>query len=943
MSATPSPKVESLLAHARWARSLARELVGDSHLADDLTQDALAAALVRPPEDPSRTQGWLARVLRNRQASNLRRADARGRAEPRAARAEAQPSTLDLVEQAETQRRLVECVLALEEPYRRTVLLRWFGDLPPREIARTENVPLATVTSRLTRAHAKLRERLERDYGNEGRSWLRALTPLALADLRPAVPLEPAADAAASVATETATATGAGLSASSALVGGAVLAGAAAALALVWSAVREFSTPGANSGANFDANPSKEERSSERAVANVGDERTDVSTRAALDAGDAAAPVAPSSSSAMLRGRAVFADGRPAAGARVGTGPLEWFDAQPKPAAFHEVLADADGRFELPLSNSRWRQLTATHADAAPSETLTLESRSLEFGSLKFGSLEANALDRNPPGAALAGDGELVLTLREGGRVLGTVFAPDGRPAAAREVRLMSDFGAGALVETTANDGRFAFAALPVGRWTILSFPSDAELSELRLGEPGSISPFEHLAQRTLEVRDGETLHVELGRAPEHPVVVEGRVTARGAPQSALLQFVGPGARALELQRVARTDADGHYRVALAEPGAYLVKITVFDAPGTHSVERVIEAPRAERWRHDLELPSGALRGRVLDARGEPVAGASVRLKRERGGTRSPLTSFSDARPTREDGSFAFERLEDGAWSLSVHKDSTAGAAAPARTTAGAAAPARTTAGAATPAGNTAGAATPANSTAGVATPANSTAGAATPAEITAEQGEVAKTAASVSAVLEVRDGRSVDDLVIRIANGALLRGVLSDERGAPVGLASVVVHSADGRLLTPFAWSASDLDGVFAGPALAPGEYWVHARSRERCSTPQRVVVRDGEALAPLELTLLRAGQVEVRFASAAEAAAATLSLRDASDREFAGIVDRANKSLDILTSFTPGRWRATSLPAGTYLLRVEIPARAPRVLQVAVEADGVTLVDGS
>ncbi len=924
MSATPSPKVESLLAHARWARSLARELVGDSHLADDLTQDALAAALVRPPEDATRAQGWLARVLRNRQASNRRRADARDRAEPRAAKAEAQPSTLELVEQAETQRRLVECVLALEEPYRRTVLLRWFGDLPPREIARTENVPLATVTSRLTRAHAKLRERLERDYGNEGRSWLRALAPLALADLRPAVPLEPAAEAAADVAADVAAGaaegTGTGLSASAAAVAGAVLASSVAALALVWLAVRVLSTPAAERGASLEANSganrSIADRSSVRAVADAAS--ASGSTRAELDAGEPAVSIAPPASSATVRGRAVFADGRPAPGARIGTGPLEWFDAQPKPAAFHEVFADAQGRFELPPSSSRWRQLTATHADAAPSETLTLDSNSIDSHSLNRRSPGAAELDAREPG-------ELVLTLRTGGRLLGTVFAPDGRPAAEREVRLMSDFGAGALSRTTASDGSFAFAALPVGRWTLLSFPSDAELSELRLGEPGSISPFEHLAQRTLEVRDGETLHVELGRAPERPVVVEGRVTARGAPQSALLQFVGPGERALELQRVARTDADGRYRVALAEPGAYLLKVTVFDAPGTHSVERVLEAPNAERWRHDIELPSGALRGRVLDARGEPVAGASVRLKRERGGMRSLLTSFSDARPTREDGSFAFERLEDGAWSLSVHKDSGSTGSQGAVTDS-----------------NT-GAAAPADSTAGVAAPAEPNAGAAAPARITAEQGEVAKTAASVSAVLEVRDGRSVDDLVIRIANGALLRGVLSDERGAPVGLASVVVHSADGRLLTPFAWSSSNLDGAFAGPALAPGEYWVHARSRERCSTPRHVIVREGEALAPLELTLLRAGQVEVRFASAAEAAAATLSLRDASDREFAGIVDRASKSLDILTSFTPGRWRASSLPAGTYLLGIESPARARRVLQIAVEADGVTLVDGS
>jgi RNA polymerase sigma factor (sigma-70 family) len=923
MSTAPSPNVEHLLAHARWARSLARELVGDAHLADDLAQDALAAGLAQPPQDSERTQGWLARVLRNRQVSNLRRSAARERAEPRAARPEAQPSTLDLVEQAETQRRLVECVLALEEPYRRTVLLRWFGDLPPREIARAENVALATVTSRLSRGHAKLRERLEREYRGDGRTWLRALAPLALADLRPPVPLEPPVPIEPAVPFETAASDGSAFDTSAAsgsagvsgatgpggvfaggiLAGGVVAGGAIAALALVWFAARAFL--GAEQGS------SSQESSRAPALASTDRTSTPSTTEVARSAieveGAGAAAQDERSPSASLppttiRGRAVFADGRPAAGARIGTGPLEWFEVHPKPATFVETLADAEGRFEVPLSvprsvplsGARWRQLTATHAEAAPSATLTLDA---------------------------AHAGEIVLVLRTGGRVLGSVFAPDGRPAAAREVRLMSDFGAGALTRSSANDGSFAFDALPVGRWTILSFPSDAELSELRLGDPGSVSPFEHLAQRTLDVRDGQTLHVELGRAPDRPVVVEGRVSLRGAPQSALLQFVGPGERALELQRIARTDADGNYRVALAEPGAYLLKITVFDAPGTHGVEQVLEAPRAPSWRHDIELPAGALRGRVVDARGEPLAGASVRLKRESGGTRSLLTSFSDARPTREDGSFAFERLEDGAWSLSVHRDSSSAGA------------------------SRAGAATSASSPAGVATPDRNMAGVAAPAGITAEQGEVAKTAASVSAVLEVRDGRSVDDLVIRIANGALLRGVLSDERGAPVGLASIVVHSAEGRLQTPFAWSASDLDGAFAGPALAPGEWWVHARGNGSCSTPLRVVAVEGQELAPLALTLHRAGQVEVRFDAAPDAAtvaaSASFSLRDAGDREFAGIVDRASKTLDILTSFAPGRWRAGPLPAGSYLLRVESPSRPPFERRISVEAGETTLVD--
>lgn len=834
MSEAAAPNVEALLEHARWARALARELVGgDVHQADDLTQEAFAAALVHPPSDQERTSGWLARVLRNRRVSNLRREDARGRAEPRAARAEAQPSTLDLVEQAETQRRLVACVLALEEPYRRVVLLRWFGDLPPREIARAENVPLATVTSRLTRAHAKLREKLEREYG-ERRSWVRALAPLALASER----LAPTTDARLSDP-----------SAASPLGAGLAVGALALALGGGWFAWQALRTPQSSNGAlSARADGPADQHAAATASSAL------ESSRTANDVRDERA-LAPNAE-LRLRGQVLLPDGRPAAGARVGTGALDAFSAKTPPAGFRSVLCDADGRFEFEPPFARRVDLTALHADAAPSATLSADPAALSRG------------DSAP----------LVLRLRSGARVVGVVFGPDGKPAPARELQMQSDFGAGRRTALSDQGGAFEFAALAPGRWTILSFPGDEEARLHGLGEPNSVKVFEHLAQRVLALDDGQVVHLELGRAPAQSIVVEGRVSFAGAGQSALLQFVGPGERALELQRIARTDEDGRYRVALAEPGVYLVKLTAMDEPGTHVVERLYEAPRAAADQLDFALPSGAIRGRVVDALGAPVAGASVRLRREVGGARSLLTSFSDAKSTDADGAFAFERLDDGGWSLSVYAPASGAD------------------------------------------------------QNTAEQGDDAKTAASVSAVLDVRDGRSVDGVVIQIAAGTLLRGFLRDAQGAPTPHASLFVHSA-GRLLTPFAWSASDANGAFEGPALAPGEYFVHARGGALCSAPQRVLVQAGEA-PTLELTLAPGGFVELVFAGAAAAQGATLSLRDEDGREFAGCVERALKSLDVLTSFRPGVTRLGPLPPALYRLKVVDTAGRVQNFDVAVAA---------
>ena len=44
-----NPSHAALLENAAWVRRLARQLLADTHLADDIAQDAITAALQRPP------------------------------------------------------------------------------------------------------------------------------------------------------------------------------------------------------------------------------------------------------------------------------------------------------------------------------------------------------------------------------------------------------------------------------------------------------------------------------------------------------------------------------------------------------------------------------------------------------------------------------------------------------------------------------------------------------------------------------------------------------------------------------------------------------------------------------------------------------------------------------------------------------------------------------
>jgi len=162
---------EALLAHAGCVRGLARTLVVDPNRADDVVQQAWIEALERPPAHARNLSAWLGRVVRNSARQLGRRDRRRARREDRVRAVDSAPPTEELVEQAEMQREVVSAVLELEEPYRTTILLRYWRDHSPQEIARMQTVPPGTVRSRLHRAHEELRRKLDRRYQGDRSAW----------------------------------------------------------------------------------------------------------------------------------------------------------------------------------------------------------------------------------------------------------------------------------------------------------------------------------------------------------------------------------------------------------------------------------------------------------------------------------------------------------------------------------------------------------------------------------------------------------------------------------------------------------------------------------------------------------------------------------------------------------------------------------------------------
>jgi RNA polymerase sigma-70 factor (ECF subfamily) len=154
--------------------------VTDRDEARDLVQDVWVAATERAPARIDRPRAWLAEVLRNALRARRRSAGPRAARERARARDAAVAGTGDVVERAEAQRLLVEHVLALDEPWRSTVLLRFFDGLSSEEIARRTGAPPSTIRNRLAHALGLLRARLERSRSN----WMAGIAPLAFGGRR---------------------------------------------------------------------------------------------------------------------------------------------------------------------------------------------------------------------------------------------------------------------------------------------------------------------------------------------------------------------------------------------------------------------------------------------------------------------------------------------------------------------------------------------------------------------------------------------------------------------------------------------------------------------------------------------------------------------------------------------------------------------------------------
>ncbi|HUR27207.1 MAG TPA: sigma-70 family RNA polymerase sigma factor [Planctomycetota bacterium] len=557
---------ERLLAEMDWARRLARALVGEL-AADDVTQEALRIALEKPPALTPGTslRAWLRGVIANLARSQGERSVRRAYHEQRAARAEGVEPELAGFERVLEQRKLADAVLALDEPYRSAIALRYFDDLTPRAIAARQGVSYEAARQRISRGLAMLRVKLAREDGSHQRNWM----------LLAALPA-PSGVLVTSLG-------GAWMSGKLALAGVAIL-----VLLGGWWWRESASKPAALEVPVVAAGGSATEAPSDPAPdAGSLEARTRVAAPESGTSGGGA-PEAVLDRDLALGGIVVDPAGKPIAGAeiRVRRNPLDEIMvldlAHARDSyAVADAQTDAGGEFALAVPQGRTLEL---HAAAA--------------GFAEFRLAHCHAGER------------VKIVLQPAAVVHGRVVRKeDGSPVADAEVQLLLR-GPGGLGNTGApraatTDGRGAYRieGIAAGRYTMRVYP--------RLDAFAAAEEFEIVGGQELR----KDFSIERGHT------LRGRVTEAGTGTPIPGARVGEGWTA---KRNVTTDANGEYVFeGFATQGFYDIDVTARGYGRKLATVRAPDGPFPERLDVELER-ARSLAGRVVDASGAPIEGAYV-------------------------------------------------------------------------------------------------------------------------------------------------------------------------------------------------------------------------------------------------------------------------------------------------------------------------------
>jgi protocatechuate 3,4-dioxygenase beta subunit len=268
------------------------------------------------------------------------------------------------------------------------------------------------------------------------------------------------------------------------------------------------------------------------------------------------------------------------------------------------AISDSKGEFQLAaLEPGRYR-FTARHPDLAKASTTDVEVRAGE------------------PTPAVE------IRLDAGGGVEGYVTGLGLRPLADALIVAFS-IQTGTMRSSTTDDaGFYRIDGLPPGQFVVF---------KSRLDERADNIPLELMSNmrlKTVTVRQGKFARLDVHDDSEDGVRVYGVVREQGAPvPRALVTLLGSDRDGILGMGVRANAAgmDGRYELVGIKPGSYVMQVSRFQGQPVQTTFEIDVPGDAREFQFDLQLPTSTIRGRVLDTRGQPVAGLAVTLGSDQG------------------------------------------------------------------------------------------------------------------------------------------------------------------------------------------------------------------------------------------------------------------------------------------------------------------------
>ena len=325
-----------------------------------------------------------------------------------------------------------------------------------------------------------------------------------------------------------------------------------------------------------------------------------------------------------------------------------------------------------------------------------------------------------------------------------------------------------------------------------------------------------------VEVLDGETVHVVLGAAPENPIRVHGVVTRAGEPVSTGVVSIADESSESFGDQRGEVDTGGNYEVVISGAGDFIV---IYQELLYRSppFDFPVHLADEDAVRVDIALPTGVIEGVVLDEHGDPVSGLPVTLSRETGPERKSFFGPARGAGSGDDGTFRITDLEAGTFSLRTGGKFYRGPV---------------------------------------------------------------RGACTVMSGIELADGETVSDIVLRIPAYGLVKGRVLDPEGAGVPDAAVFAFDAEGRTLQHLTPIESDPTGAYIYDGAPRGDIFLFARSGSHASEVVGPIRVEADGEHEVDLTLVSSSRLHVTFEDAeGQAKPVRMSLFDSAGRDFAGL----------------------------------------------------------